>query len=52
MLVGILSVALPTTVLGVQFGDSYAAIEEERKRLEVSLKKNCNLFSFFTDTTV
>lgn len=35
MLVGILSVALPTTVLGVQFGDSYNAIEEERKRLDI-----------------
>ena len=29
--------ALPTTVLGVQYGDSYAAIQEEREREKVSL---------------
>ncbi|CAD7945182.1 unnamed protein product [Amoebophrya sp. A120] len=37
MVCGILSVALPTTVLGVQFGDSYAEIQEEREREKISL---------------
>merc|ERR1712194_167416 len=38
MILGVLSVALPTTVLGVQFGDSYALLDEERKR-EIIAKK-------------
>ncbi|CAD7950859.1 unnamed protein product [Amoebophrya sp. A25] len=37
MVVGTLSVALPTTVLGIQFGDSYAEIQEERERAKIQL---------------
>lgn len=38
MIGGVLCVALPTTVLGVQFGDSYAAIQEERERKKIEME--------------
>lgn len=38
MVIGILCVALPTTVLGVQFSDSFAQVTEEKEILDLKAK--------------
>merc|ERR1719313_2070734 len=38
MVIGILCVALPTTVLGVQFSDSFAQVTEEKEVLDLKAK--------------
>jgi len=38
MVIGILCVALPTTVLGIQFSESFAQVTEEKEIEEIKLK--------------